>query len=241
MNPEKNDVDVSKLFSWGKAFEIVGNDNVVTVVFMRVLGDADINKARVHALRESAKLRRELRNPDSDEHLVAIKDIEDVTEDDLINLITLFSSRYITQNMWKNVKITYPKQPKTDAPLEELEKFQKEVDEYPSKREAAIKEAVEQEVIKLSKELKKKSKNELYKQYVSALTDELCEQKVLQAFREISTYLGCYKDDEYTERFFSSFDEFLNLETAQKMEFIGAYQTLEMSTEEIKKLREAMQ
>ena len=66
MEIEKNDVDISKLFNWGKAFEIVGEDGVVDVVYMRVLGDADINKARVFALRESAKLRRALRNPDSD-------------------------------------------------------------------------------------------------------------------------------------------------------------------------------
>ena len=241
MDPEKNDVNISRLFDWGKAFELVGDGDVISIVYMRVLGDADVNKARVHALRESAELRRKLKDTNSDEYLVTIKDIDDVTEDNLVNLITLFSTRYITQRMWSEIKLKYPKQPKSDAPLEELERFQKEIDEFPAKREKTIRDAVQKEVDKLVKDLKKKSKEELYKQYMASLTDELCEQRVLQSFREISTYLGCYKDNDYKERFFESLDEFLNLETAQKVEFISAYQTLEMGTEEIKKLREATQ
>lgn len=239
MQVEHNDVDISALFHWSKAFEVMSKDAVITVVFMRVLGDADINRARVYALRESAVLRRNLRDVNSDDRLAAIKDIEDLEKDDIANYVVLFSTRDISQKMWKDIKIPYPKQPKSDAPLEKLEKYQKEVDEFPEKREKAIREAIEKEITNLKKSLEQRSKEDLYKDYVRLLIDELCEQRVLIAFREYSAYLGCYKDDAFKERFFESFDDFQNLPAPQKVEFIQAYRELELGSEEIKKLREA--
>jgi len=240
MDVERNEVEISKLFNWGKVFELVGNDDTTTLVYMRILGDADINKARVYALRKSAELRKALKNTDSDEYMISVKDFDDLTVDNLVNLVIVFSTREITQNMWKTVKIKSPKPPKSDASLEELEKYQKDIDEFPKKREKAIQDAMEKELKVLDKSLRAKTKEELYKQYLSSLVNELCEQRVLQSFKEISTYLGCYKDDEYKDRFFESLDEFLNLETEQKLEFMRTYQMLEVGTEEIKKLREAM-
>lgn len=240
MQVEKNDVSINKLFSWGKVF-ILENGEDEILVYMRVLGDADLNKARVYAIRESAKLRRALRDPNSDEHLISVKDIEELTKDNLVNYNIIFSARDITQSIWKAVKVPYPKQPKSDASLEEMEKYQLEVDEFPNKREQAVREAMKKEEDKRRKELEKMSKDELYELYKKQLVNELCEQKAITSFKEISTYLGCYKDDDYKERFFNDLDEFLNLETDQKVEFMSAYDTLEMGTEEIKKLREATQ
>jgi hypothetical protein len=52
-------------------------------------------------------------------------------------------------------------------------------------------------------------------------------------------YLGCYKDDGYKERFFSSFEEYDNLDTQVKADFRAAYEKLDMRADELKKLREA--
>lgn len=59
MNAERNDVDIFRLFHWGKEvtiFDKYGNE--LTNVYMRLVGDAELNLARVFAIRRSAELRK---------------------------------------------------------------------------------------------------------------------------------------------------------------------------------------
>jgi hypothetical protein len=239
---EKNDVDISKLFNWGKKFEIVGeNDEVLASVYMRLLGDADINRARIFALRKSAEMRRKLTDKNSDEFLVYIKAIEEMSIEDLCNNIAAYSLREFTNLANKEVKIKLPKSPKSDAGLEVMEKHQKEIDAYPEKYYEAVQKFVDKETDKLKKALEKKSKDELYKMYVQLLTEEFCEQEAMIAYRNMEIFLGCFKDDAMKERFFKDFDEFDNLTTQVKSNFKASYSTLDLKMGELKKLRAATQ
>lgn len=242
MNPEKNDVDISRLFKWGKVYEILNSEGESeALVYMKLLGDADVNRARVHALRKSAELRKELSDPDSDLRWATIRQINVLSEEDLINYVLVFSMREITNNALKEVNVPLPKAPKSNAKLAALEKYQKEVDEYPAKRAEAVNKIIQREVNKLKKYLQTESKETLYKQYVNTLIDEFCEREALKAYSDMECYLGCYKDDEYKERFFDSFEAFDNLEERQKEEFKAAYGRLGIGMEDLKKLREATQ
>ena len=240
---EHNDVDISKIFEWGRVFEVINpvTQEVEALVYMKLLGDADLGRARVHALRKSSELRRRLRDEDSDERVAYIRTIDELSEEDLINLITIFSGREISINARNNVKIKAPKPPKSDAPLEQMEKFQKEVDEFPAKRQKAVTEAVEKEMAKFKKSLEGESKESLYKKYTKALIDEFCEREALVAFENMQTYLGCFKDDSYKERFFNDFDAFDNLESTVKQQFVDAYRQIDIDINELKKLRRATQ
>ena len=242
MTIEKNDVEVSKLFEWSKTFEVVDNEGEISdIVYMRLLGDADLNRARVHALRKSTELRRKLRDENSDEYMAYIRDKAELEKETLIKMIILFNTREITKRATDSIEIVYPKMPKSDATTEAQEKYQEEVDAWPVKRRAKIKKALEKEVSKMEEALKEESEDELYKKYVFSLTDEMCEQQVLNSFKEISTYLGVYKDAICTERYFNSLEDFMNLSTGMKADFMSAYSTLEVDMGELKKLRVATQ
>jgi hypothetical protein len=239
MNPERNDVDISKLFKWGKVFffqDGEGNDEVP--IYMRLLGDADINKARVYALRKSAELRKDLSDTNSDMRWATIKQIDALTEEDLTNYILIFSMREIQNNAIKEVDIPFPKHPKGNAKLPALERFQKEVDEYPAKKAQAVGKVMQREVERLKNYLLTEPKEVLYKKYVNTLIDEFCEREALRAYADIEIYYGCFKDDEFTERFFDSFEAFDNLLTEQKVIIKEAYSTLSLDSDELKKLRE---
>lgn len=242
---ERNDVDINKLFHWGQKYEITwfGQDEEekTIVVYMRLLGDADVNRARVYALRKSAELRKKLYEPDSNERLAYLYIPESMETERLVALITGLSIRDITQNVIKSLNVKAPKSPKSDATLEENEKFQKAVDEYGPKREKEIRKAVEKETEKLQKELYSLPKEELIKRYEFSMINESCEQEALNAFREISAYLGAFKDENYKERFFDDFEQFQNLPTGIKKQFIDNHQVLEMGGEELKKLQRATQ
>jgi hypothetical protein len=242
---EKNDVDLSRLFGWGRVFEVVNPQTQESdaLVYMKLLGDADLGRARVYALRKSAELRRKLKDTNSDEYLAWVRDISEVEVQDLINLITVFSMREVSKNAREKVKIPTPKPPKTTANLEKMEDFQKQVDAYPEKRAKAIEDAVTKEIAILQKSLKEKSKEELYRQYVKMLTDEFCERIAVDAFEDYQTYLGCYSDDTYKadKRFFEDFEAFDNLEPTIKLQFKDAYRSLDIELSELKKLRRATQ
>lgn len=242
MTVEKNDVDISKLFIWGKKFEIVGEDEgTQAVVYMRLLGDADVNRARVHALRKSRELRLKLLDPNSDERTLYLQTPDELTEEDLHNYIVMFSMREITSNAYKEVRVERPKPPKSNASLKKMEEYQHQIDLYSGKVEVTIKEYIKKEVDKMREFLTKEDKETLYKRYVNSLIEEFCEQEALRAYKDMELYLGCYIDEDYKVRAWSTFEEFQNLPTEVINNFRAAYDTLEVKMDELKKLREATQ
>jgi hypothetical protein len=239
---EKNDVDISPLFSWSKKFEIVDKDDKVLMeIFMRIVGDADLNRTRVFALRNSADLRNKLKDENSDEHLAYLPHIDQMSEEQLINLILVLSMRDISKKVVKNVKVKVPKVPRSDASTEKQEKYQLEVDAYEGKRQVAIKKDIEKELELKKEDLLKQTKDQLYNAYVIYMINELCEQEVMRCFREYSAYLGSYKDENLRERLFASFEDFANLPTNLKEQFISAYQSLDLGGDNLKKLLQATQ
>lgn len=239
---ERNDVDISKLFIWGKKFEIKDkDDNVQSTIYMRLLGDADVNRARVHALRNSRVMRLKFSDPNSDESMIYLRGIDEMSEKELIEYVVVFSMREITGRAYKEVKIERPKMPKSDASLKKMEKFQQEIDEFPAKLDAAVKEFIKSEVDQLRERLASDSKESLYKQYKENLVNEFCEQEALKSYRDMELYLGCYKDEDYKERWWNSFEDFDNLDAEYKRMFRASYDTLDINMDELKKLQEATQ
>jgi hypothetical protein len=246
---EKQDVRIDKIFQWGRVFEVIDptrEDESVALVYMKLLGDADLGRARVYALRKSSELRRKLKDENSDERIAWVRSIDEVTEEDLINLIILFAGRDIANEAKNKVRIPTPKPPKSNAKLEKQEAFQKEVDEYPEKKSKAISDAINKEIEKRKESLSSKPKEDLYRDYVRLLVDEFCEREAIQAFEDMQTYLGCYTDDTYKTLFFRdsetnepSFEVFSNLEPTVKNMFKDAYKSLDIEISELKKLRRA--
>lgn len=242
MNLEKNDVDIKPLFTWGREFNILNaNDEVVASIFMRLVGDADLNRARIYALRKSAEKRKLLRTPDSDDRLAFIQEEGTLEKERLVALCALLSTKKLAKEAYKEVTIPEPKEPKADASTEELENYQKEIDEYPEKLDIALREYISKRVDQLTKVFEAKSEHELYTLYVDYFIDELCESEMLTAFKEMCTYHGTFKDNQYKTKFFDSFDDFKNLDGNLKQQFIGAYESLDVSPEELKKLQVAIQ
>lgn len=239
MSVEKNDVDISSLFHWGEKFTIQGKKKVT--VYMRLVGDAELNRSRVYALRKSAELREALKTEGSDMRRAFIPNKSDFDKAKLTELIIIYSMRDISRVAMDSVQLAYPKEPSADSSLEKLEQYQKEVDAYPKKKEAEIRKAIEKEMTKRRKELSGVEEDRLFDVLETSLIAELCEKEALSSFNEMCTYFGSFKDENYKERLFESFDSFDNLPTDIKKQFIEFYSSLEIGTEDLKKLPEATQ
>lgn len=243
MLPEKNDVDVSRLFHWGSKFAIFDSyGKEIENIYIRLVGDAEINRSRVFAIRKSADLRKLLKTEDTDERIAFVSSIYDLDDkSDVINYILLLSTKKFTQDVMRDVDLPMPKEPKSTADLEDFEEYQKAVDNYSERRMQRINDEVLKLIESYRLELLEKPIEQLKKLYERNMIDELCEKEMVTKFRDMCVYFGCYKDDKFKERYFTNFDEFDNLPSEIKEQLINYYGSLEINVEELKKLLEATQ
>jgi hypothetical protein len=232
---EKNDVDLSKLLHYGDKFKIVDRTGeTILTAYIRLVGDAELNRARIFALRSSADMRSSLKDKDSDLHKAFIP-TDDYSASELVDLIVAYSSQNIAKEAIKECKIALPKEPSSEADLEEHENYQKLVDDYPTKRLESIQKSVEKKLTELRENLSKKAKKELYEQYEQTLISIICEQEMISKFKEMCTFFGTFRDKNYTKPLFHSFTEFSNALTDIKQQLMDDYTTLDISNDELKK------
>jgi len=237
---DKNDVDISKLFNWGKEYTVVDiNGDELLKVFIRLVGDAEFNRARVFGLRKSAELRKELRKKDSEFRIAFIPEMGELEDKNIIEAIVLNSISELTATAVRNLDLRYPKEVDSDASLEDQENYQLEVDNYPEQREKLIREAIDKEADKLRSELAKLSPENLYNRFEETIINEACEAEMISKYRQMCVYFGTYFDDSFKERVFKNFDEFDNLRKEIKFQLMEAYNELEINGDELKKLPEA--
>lgn len=244
MEIERSDVDIAKLFRWGNKITLLdefGNEKISA--YLRVVGDAEINRARVGAIRKSAELRKRLKTPGTEDRFVFIDNVMEmiVSKDDLVERILLLQIRPITQRVVKEQSIIIPKTPRSDAELEEQEEYQKVVDAFPENRNKELKRKIEEEVKLSAERLVKESMDTLKLIYENLMINELCEQEMFQRYKDLCVFYGSFKDENYKDKLFSNFDEYDNLPTQVKEQLLNNYQSLEINMDELKKLQEAAQ
>lgn len=233
---ERNDVDVSKLFQWHNEFNLsIPTATQPIKIYMRLVGDAELNRARVYAVRKSAELRRKFKDEDSDEYFAFIEDIDLIDKEQLVAFVVLQETQHLYIEASKEVTVKKPKELSSDASLEEQEIFQAEVDAYPVKVHQAVTEYIRKKIEKYEKEVRAKSKEELYEIYKKMLIDSVCENQMYASFKDMCVYFSVYSDKEMTKRLFDTFEEFDNLPTVVKQNLHTYYDTLELGYDELKK------
>lgn len=235
MNAEKNDVDISKLFNWGGKVTITDDyGNPLMDVYIRLVGDADLGRARVFGLRSSAELRKKLRTEGSDERVGLLPDYSLLEIENIVEMVIASKMREYADKLSEKLNFPFPKEPKSDSSLEEQEAYQKEVDEWPTKRTELLSKELDQFIEKERKSLLKKSRDELGKTLDESLIDNLCQEEMYVKFMAMCLYLGTFKDEKYSRKVFHSAEEFENLPSAIKTQFLNFYNSLDIRAEELK-------
>lgn len=231
---EKNDVDISNLFIWGAKTTIPTAKGEMDI-WVRIVGDADISRARVYALRKSAELRRKLKDENSDERMAMIPEFEFTEKEEAIELLLNLRIKEITNEALAEAEIVYPKEPVSDAPLEEQEEYQAKVDNFPQYVETQTRKAVEAQLEKERDRIKNMSLEGLKELYLTTLVNELCETEMYQAFQDKTVFYACFTDEKYTSPLFSDFDSYLNLPLEIKERLATFYGTLTLDIDALKK------
>jgi hypothetical protein len=233
---------LTDLLLYKKEIEVINpsTNKPLKMVWVRVLGDFDLNRAYKLARIASSKKREALRDPNTEDYqdeVFAVADLERADKEDIIKTAktTIFASE--AQAVVKREDLPTLDEISVDpdaASLEDLElldKKQLEIEKlYREKLQAYIADKTKE----LEGELKEKSDEEITKmaQYeisniipFSVFMNELTDQKI---------FFGTFRDKTCKEREFASIDDVKNLPRVIKDKLSEEISSLEMSYEEIK-------
>jgi hypothetical protein len=240
---EKNDVDISQLFKWSKPVEIEDTlaDKSVTL-YLRLVGDADLNRARTESLRASGVLRKQLKDPKSDQRSAFLAEIDEAkNKETLVSYCQVLLMESLQKQAIANIDVPRPKELKADATLEQQEKYQKKVDEYPKK----FADAVTDELTKLQEEEGKRlnalTKKQVHDEYESLIVNRLCNQEMLEVYYDHIVFHATYSDEAFTTKTFETYEAYDNVASQVKEKLTEEYKSLELGIDVVKKLPEAQE
>lgn len=219
---------LQKLLKWRKS---VTYDDIT--FYIRIVTDQDIEESRKQALLESRKLRTKLRNTESDEYLLYLDFIQDITKDSLIEEIILLSSRrFIQEYITQNPRPILPKL--GDFPSQE------EQEEYEAAKDAREEEYLDnmQEYAKrwaedFKAQLTTQSEDFVKNMYRSHRVDRVCEEIYQKEFEDRVVAASLYEDEKYNRRL-CTLEEYKQFPTALRDFLKNEYEQLTVGTEDIK-------
>ncbi len=238
---EKNDVDISALFKWGKPVTLEDKMTKQSItVYLRLVGDAELGRAKTYGYRQAARLRKSLRTPDTDERdafLAELTDYDDV--DLLVQTVILLELPAMYRDSSKEAFLKEPQEPPDGEDQEAWEIYQENVDTYEDRHMKAVEEMVNKATEKRKKELKKLPEEEVYKLYEGGIINRLCEEDLNKAYYDQCVYFGTYSDEKHTKKVFKNFEAYENVATEVKTALHNAYKDLEIGVDFLKKSPEA--
>lgn len=238
---DKNDVDITKLFRYKKEVEVkdelTGDSGKF---YLRIIGDADLNRARVFGLRKAAQLRKELKDPESGTREAFIIESKDVLSKELlVESILIMKISELQREIIDQINVPEPRPPKSDASQEKQEAFQLEVDSYEDKYHKEYGKIAKKVEKRERKALEKIEDSALYIVYEGTVIDRMCTDEMTTKYYEMCVYMGTYSDPNYKKRAFSDFERFDNASSHLKDRLMEQYRYLELGMSELKKLPEA--
>jgi len=233
---------LTDLFLYKKEIEITNPTTLKPIkkVWVRILGDYDLNLAYRHSRVASSAKRALLRDPDSSDYKDEVLGVLELPYEDQIDLIkTARSSNFIAeaQSIVERPDLPELEEVAVDpdaARLEDLEKLdsveEKESKEYKEK----VQNYIDTKLLELSKELESLSKEEVLKiaQYeVSNIIPFSVFVDELNAYKAV---FGTFQDKPCKIREFEDIQDFKNLPKAIKDQILFAINQLEITGEDLK-------
>ena len=226
---------LEQLFTYTKELPILDHKGEVKeTLWQRLVGDNDLQKARNAGLRYSALMRKQLRNKDSDEYLIYIDSLTDLTKEELVNFILMEVLFEIRGKVERELYVEEPIAPGSGSTQEEQEAYVKEYDNFNNARIEKLNEKVMQELQELQTTLNARPLAEIVLEAQRAKENSLCSNRLQEVYLEMVAYLGTYTDETYSERVFPSYKKFINIAESLKKQVIEGYSALEISSVSLK-------
>jgi len=226
---------IEKLFIWKAPLELKGEDDIVVdTVYQRLVGDSDLNKSRVTALRYSRELRNKLKDITSDEYFAYIDILNDYNKEEITTLILFDELINIRTEAEKDFYFPEPEIPAEGSTTEQEEEYQELQDTYEERRIQALDDRVKELLETRKKNLDSETEDYLRERVTDSRIDSICESELRLKFLHMCVYLGTFLDSEYKYRLFKDFQEFLDCPESLKTQLVEGYGKLEVSSINLK-------
>jgi hypothetical protein len=210
-------------------------------VWLRVLGDKDLQDAFKFSRIASANKRKELRDKENSAYQdEIIGTLEEAGRESWEELI--LASK---ENEFANTApIITPREDEVkieeiavepDAPtLEEQERLDATEAEQDDKFRAALEEYIQTKLNEVKADLKDLTDEKVFELAAVEYVNVQSLQEFMNELNNQKVYRATYSDDKCTERAFSSIDAYRNSHGAIKAQLIGEYLSLEMGADDVK-------
>ena len=233
---------LTDLFLYKKEVEILNplTQKPIKKVWVRILGDYDLNQAYKLSRIASANKRKALRDPESDDYKDEVLGVVDIPPEDQMDLIkTARTSNFISE---AQSTIERPSLPELNevaidpdaVNLEELEKLDKAENETEKKYKEKLQEYVDAKVLELTKTLETLSKEELLKMAQLEVSNVIPFSVFMEELSNYKILFGTFQDKSCKVREFIDKEDYQNLPRPVKDQLIKAIAELEVSGEELK-------
>jgi len=210
------------------------------MVYMRVIGDKDLEEAQTTGRIASAQRRAALFDTESQDHLINVKIFNDAGPEECRATIVQASATGWSSEAY--VVVELPELPRIeeiakdpDAPtLEELEKLDKAISDVNLDYKEKVTEYIQTRLTELQTELEDKPVEELRERAKTGIIILLSIETYLNVVRDEKVWRSVYQDSSYSLKEFSSIEEFNNLHIKLKDQLRDEYENLEAGLDNVK-------
>lgn len=216
------------------------NKKPIKTVWIRVLGDHDLNRAYKLARIASSKKREALRNPMSEDYQDEVLGVADLTRAEKEDIIkTSKASIFTTEAQAVVEREELPKLEEVSidpdaASLEDLETLDKKDKEVEEKYRKSLQEYVLTKTKELEVELQSKSEEEITELASYEISNIIPFSVFMNELMEQKIFFGTFRDKACKEREFDTIEDVKNLPKIIKDKLSDEMSSLEMSYDEIK-------
>ena len=209
-------------------------------IWLRIIGDDDLQDSYREARLRSAAKRTSLRNPESKEYRDEIELISEATVENCVDLIKAARANIFTAEAQSNVaRSELPKIEEfatdPDAPsLEEQEKFDKAVRDIEDSYQKALEDYVKSRIETLESELKAMDLETLRTEAKLETSNIMALAVFMEEVQDQKTWRAIYSDKDFKEHEFKNIEEFRSTHGFIKDQLRLAYQELELNPDEVK-------
>ena len=231
-------MDISKLFKWKIAYVIKGDDkkpfldpdgNTVTV-YLRVIGDNDLDRAKKYALRQSRKLRADYRQDPQQ----VLPDFYEYSNDQLATLIVMNEATDVYKQAEKDSEVKYPHQTESVS-LEDAEEYEAQMSEYFDLLLEKIEENAKAALEVRYEHYRKMDTSVLTEKAQYTYINKIVEGDMAKIYNDAILFYSVYTDEECTEKAFSSVEDVRNSAQFLKEQLYREYTKLVLKDTDLKK------
>jgi len=231
-------MDISQLFKWKTEYTLVGlnkeplSDELGNPikVYLRIIGDNDLDIAKRYALKESKKLREQYKK----EYAEVLPDFEEFTQEELAALLVMNEASMIYKQAERDTEVKYPTNTESLF-LEDEENYSDKVATYFDELVLKIDENAQKILDQRKNYYATLARDNLLKKVIRSYIDKIVESDMVKIYNDAILAFAVYKDSDCTERVFSDIDEVRNATQLLKEQLYAEYSKLVISDTDLKK------